>query len=63
MTNEACKWPIGTFKDKLTGERVNAPCMRWDCPRCGKILKMRLLDRVNRGFTHAVDDLGLSVYF
>jgi hypothetical protein len=45
-----CITPVGWGHNGKTGEYYQMPCKKWNCPICGRILKNKLLDRVNRGF-------------
>jgi hypothetical protein len=58
---QSCQKPMGLFKNRVTGQRVPMRCNAWDCPYCGKIKKLNVLKRVERGFDRVGLDLGMRI--
>lgn len=49
----SCPNPVGVYFNPHGSEENFSPipCKRWDCPHCGKIKKLKVLDRVSMGFS------------
>lgn len=58
---QKCSRPIGLFKNRITGQKIPMRCNTWDCPYCGKIKKINVLKRVERGFERIGQNLGMRI--
>jgi len=48
----SCPNPVGVYFSHEKEDNFSPiPCKRWDCPHCGKIKKLKVLDRVSLGFS------------